>query len=412
MQETSTSKRPSWIGLTPLLVFLLVYLVASVASGDFYKMPIAVAFLVASGYALAITRGLKLEDRILQFSRGAADTNILLMIWIFILAGAFAGGARSVGAVDATVDVILSVLPSSLLLPGLFLASCFISLSIGTSVGTIVALVSIALGLAGNLGLSHAHVVAIVASGAFFGDNLSFISDTTIAATRTQGCGMRDKFRVNFCIVFPAALIALSIYLFQGLDLPAKPHVSEQSPWLIIPYFLVLIAAIGGVNVLLVLAIGIVSCGEGIGGMGELITVTLLAGGMLELIRYNGGIDYLLSRLTRHISGKRGAELTIAALVSLANLCTANNTIAILTTGKVAREITEQYKIDPRKSASILDTFSCFIQGVIPYGAQLLLASSLTGLSPIEIIPHLYYTFIMGAMALLAILLRYPRKYS
>ena len=290
---------------------------------------------------------------------------------------------------------------------------------------------SIALGLAGNLGLSHAHVVAIVASGAFFGDNLSFISDTTIAATRTQGCGMRDKFRVNFCIVFPAALIALSIYLFQGLDLPAKPHVSEQSPWLIIPYFLVLIAAIGGVNVLLVLSIGIVSCGilvlciggisiwdwvsslgEGIGGMGELITVTLLAGGMLELIRYNGGIDYLLSRLTRHISGKRGAELTIAALVSLANLCTANNTIAILTTGKVAREITEQYKIDPRKSASILDTFSCFIQGVIPYGAQLLLASSLTGLSPIEIIPHLYYTFIMGAMALLAILLRYPRKYS
>ena len=242
---------------------------------------------------------------------------------------------------------------------------------------------------------------------------------------------MRDKFRVNFCIVFPAALIALSIYLFQGLDLPAKPHVSEQSPWLIIPYFLVLIAAIGGVNVLLVLAIGIVSCGilvlciggisiwdwvsslgEGIGGMGELITVTLLAGGMLELIRYNGGIDYLLSRLTRHISGKRGAELTIAALVSLANLCTANNTIAILTTGKVAREITEQYKIDPRKSASILDTFSCFIQGVIPYGAQLLLASSLTGLSPIKIIPYLYYTFIMGAMALLAILLRYPRKYS
>lgn len=431
MQETSTSKRPSWIGLTPLLVFLLVYFVASVASGDFYKMPIAVAFLVASGYALAITRGLKLEDRVLQFSRGAADTNILLMIWIFILAGAFAGGARSVGAVDATVDVILSVLPPSFLLPGLFLASCFISLSIGTSVGTIVALVSIALGLAGNLGLSHAHVVAIVASGAFFGDNLSFISDTTIAATRTQGCGMRDKFRVNFCIVFPAALIALSIYLFQGLDLPAKPHVSEQSPWPIIPYFLVLIAAIGGVNVLLVLAIGIVSCGilvlciggisiwdwvsslgEGIGGMGELITVTLLAGGMLELIRYNGGIDYLLSRLTRHISGKRGAELTIAALVSLANLCTANNTIAILTTGKVAREITEQYKIDPRKSASILDTFSCFIQGVIPYGAQLLLASSLTGLSPIEIIPHLYYTFIMGAMALLAILLRYPRKYS
>ena len=279
--------------------------------------------------------------------------------------------------------------------------------------------------------MSDAYVVAIVASGAFFGDNLSFISDTTIAATRTQGCGMRDKFRVNFSIVFPAALIALGIYLVRGFDLPATPREMTQPAWLMIPYCLVLLAAVGGLNVLLVLIIGIVSSGllifalddvtvwdwtkalgEGIGGMGELITVTLLAGGMLELIRYNGGIDYLLEKLTRHISGKRGAELAIAALVSLANLCTANNTIAILTTGKVAREITDKYQLDPRKSASILDTFSCFIQGIIPYGAQLLLAASLTGLSPIEIIPYLYYTFIMGGMALLAILLRYPRRYS
>jgi len=409
----------------------LVYLVASIVSGDFYKMPIAVAFLVASGYAVAITRGLGLMERIQQFSRGAADTNILMMIWIFILAGAFAGGAKSVGAVTATVDVILSVLPASMLLPGLFIASCFISLSIGTSVGTLVALASIALGIAESLGVSDAYVVAIVASGAFFGDNLSFISDTTIAATRTQGCGMRDKFKVNFSIVFPAALIALGIYLVRGFDLPATPREMTQPAWLMIPYCLVLMAAVGGLNVLLVLIIGIVSSGllvfalddvtvwdwtkalgEGIGGMGELITVTLLAGGMLELIRYNGGIDYLLEKLTRHISGKRGAELAIAALVSLANLCTANNTIAILTTGKVAREITDKYQLDPRKSASILDTFSCFIQGIIPYGAQLLLAASLTGLSPIEIIPYLYYTFIMGGMALLAILLRYPRRYS
>ena len=432
MQQTATpTRRPSWFGLTPLVVFLLVYLVASIVSGDFYKMPIAVAFLVASGYAVAITRGLGLMERIQQFSRGAADTNILMMIWIFILAGAFAGGAKSVGAVTATVDVILSVLPASMLLPGLFIASCFISLSIGTSVGTLVALASIALGIAENLGVSDAYVVAIVASGAFFGDNLSFISDTTIAATRTQGCGMRDKFRVNFSIVFPAALIALGIYLIRGFDLPATPREMTQPAWLMIPYCLVLLAAVGGLNVLLVLIIGIVSSGllvfaledvtvwdwtkalgEGIGGMGELITVTLLAGGMLELIRYNGGIDYLLEKLTRHISGKRGAELAIAALVSLANLCTANNTIAILTTGKVAREITDKYQLDPRKSASILDTFSCFIQGIIPYGAQLLLAASLTGLSPIEIIPYLYYTFIMGGMALLAILLRYPRRYS
>lgn len=432
MQQTATpTRRPTWFGLTPLVVFLLVYLVASIVSGDFYKMPIAVAFLVASGYAVAITRGLGLMERIQQFSRGAADTNILMMIWIFILAGAFAGGAKSVGAVTATVDVILSVLPASMLLPGLFIASCFISLSIGTSVGTLVALASIALGIAENLGVSDAYVVAIVASGAFFGDNLSFISDTTIAATRTQGCGMRDKFRVNFSIVFPAALIALGIYLVRGFDLPATPREMTQPAWLMIPYCLVLLAAVGGLNVLLVLIIGIVSSGllvfalddvtvwdwtkalgEGIGGMGELITVTLLAGGMLELIRYNGGIDYLLEKLTRHISGKRGAELAIAALVSLANLCTANNTIAILTTGKVAREITDKYQLDPRKSASILDTFSCFIQGIIPYGAQLLLAASLTGLSPIEIIPYLYYTFIMGGMALLAILLRYPRRYS
>ena len=432
MQQTATpTRRPSWFGLTPLVVFLLVYLVASIVSGDFYKMPIAVAFLVASGYAVAITRGLGLMERIQQFSRGAADTNILMMIWIFILAGAFAGGAKSVGAVTATVDVILSVLPASMLLPGLFIASCFISLSIGTSVGTLVALASIALGIAESLGVSDAYVVAIVASGAFFGDNLSFISDTTIAATRTQGCGMRDKFKVNFSIVFPAALIALGIYLVRGFDLPATPREMTQPAWLMIPYCLVLMAAVGGLNVLLVLIIGIVSSGllvfaledvtvwdwtkalgEGIGGMGELITVTLLAGGMLELIRYNGGIDYLLEKLTRHISGKRGAELAIAALVSLANLCTANNTIAILTTGKVAREITDKYQLDPRKSASILDTFSCFIQGIIPYGAQLLLAASLTGLSPIEIIPYLYYTFIMGGMALLAILLRYPRRYS
>ena len=432
MQQTATpTRRPSWFGLTPLVVFLLVYLVASIVSGDFYKMPIAVAFLVASGYAVAITRGLGLMERIQQFSRGAADTNILMMIWIFILAGAFAGGAKSVGAVTATVDVILSVLPASMLLPGLFIASCFISLSIGTSVGTLVALASIALGIAESLGVSDAYVVAIVASGAFFGDNLSFISDTTIAATRTQGCGMRDKFKVNFSIVFPAALIALGIYLVRGFDLPATPREMTQPAWLMIPYCLVLLAAVGGLNVLLVLIIGIVSSGllvfaledvtvwdwtkalgEGIGGMGELITVTLLAGGMLELIRYNGGIDYLLEKLTRHISGKRGAELAIAALVSLANLCTANNTIAILTTGKVAREITDKYQLDPRKSASILDTFSCFIQGIIPYGAQLLLAASLTGLSPIEIIPYLYYTFIMGGMALFAILLRYPRRYS
>lgn len=395
-------------------------------------MPITVAFTVASIYAVAITRGIKLEERIRQYSRGASDPNILLMIWIFVLAGAFATGAKSMGAIDATVNLILSLLPSSLLLPGLFIAACFISLSIGTSVGTVIALVPIALGLGESLGLSNAYVAAVVTGGAFFGDNLSFISDTTIAATRTQGCSMKDKFRANIAIVLPAAIIALVLYFVVGLELPAvRPSGEAGSFLLTLPYLLVLVAAVAGMNVLSVLTLGIIACGavglgtgtlpawdwiaalgKGMTGMGELIIVTLMAGGMLELIRYNGGIDYLLGHLTRGISGKRGAELTIAALVSVANLCTANNTIAILTTGKVSREITKQYGLDPRKTASILDTFSCFVQGLIPYGAQLLLASKLAGVSPMDIVPNLYYPFIMGGCALLSILLRFPRRYS
>ena len=427
-QDTPTfsPKRWGWFGLSPLIVFLSVYLLTSICAGDFYKMPITVAFTVASIYAVAITRGIKLEERIRQYSRGASDPNILLMIWIFVLAGAFATGAKSMGAIDATVNLILS-----LLLPGLFIAACFISLSIGTSVGTVIALVPIALGLGESLGLSNAYVAAVVTGGAFFGDNLSFISDTTIAATRTQGCSMKDKFRANIAIVLPAAIIALVLYFVVGLELPAVRPSGEGSFLLTLPYLLVLVAAVAGMNVLGVLTLGIVACGavglgtgtlpawdwiaalgSGITGMGELIIVTLMAGGVLELIRYNGGIDYLLRHLTRGISGKRGAELTIAILVSVANLCTANNTIAILTTGKVSREITKQYGLDPRKTASILDTFSCFVQGLIPYGAQLLLASKLAGVSPMDIIPNLYYPFIMGGCALLSILLRYPRRYS
>ena len=395
-------------------------------------MPITVAFTVASIYAVAITRGIKLEERIRQYSRGASDPNILLMIWIFVLAGAFATGAKSMGAIDATVNLILSLLPSSLLLPGLFIAACFISLSIGTSVGTVIALVPIALGLGESLGLSNAYVAAVVTGGAFFGDNLSFISDTTIAATRTQGCSMKDKFRANIAIVLPAAIIALVLYFVVGLELPdVRPSGEAGSFLLTLPYLLVLVAAVAGMNVLGVLTLGIIACGavglgtgtlpawdwiaalgKGMTGMGELIIVTLMAGGVLELIRYNGGIDYLLRHLTRGISGKRGAELTIAILVSVANLCTANNTIAILTTGKVSREITKQYGLDPRKTASILDTFSCFVQGLIPYGAQLLLASKLAGVSPMDIVPNLYYPFIMGGCALLSILLRFPRRYS
>ena len=334
------------------------------------------------------------------------------------------------GAIDATVNLTLYILPHNLLLAGIFLASCFISVSIGTSVGTIVALTPVAVGLAEKTGITLPFMAAVVVGGSFFGDNLSFISDTTIAATKTQGCLMRDKFRANFQIVLPAALIVLGIYVVQGLRLTA-PAQKQPIEWMkVVPYFIVLGTAIAGLNVMMVLLLGILSTGiiglftglslfdwfgalgNGITGMGELIIITLLAGGMLEIIRYNGGIDFIINRLTRHVHGKRGAELSIATLVSIANLCTANNTIAILTTGPIARGITMKYHLDPRKSASILDTFSCLIQGIIPYGAQMLMAAGLAEVSPLDIIGNLYYPFCMGLCALTAILLRYPRRYS
>lgn len=381
--------------------------------------------------AVALTDGLSLPERIARFSEGAADKNILIMIWIFILAGAFAQSAKAMGAIDATVNLTLWLLPDHFLLVGLFAASCFISLSVGTSVGTIVALVPVAAGLADKTGIALPYMTAIVVGGAFFGDNLSFISDTTIAATRTQLCEMKDKFRVNILIVFPAAVVLLAYYTVVGfrLDIPAPEAAVE---WVkVIPYIVVLLTALAGVHVMLVLTLGIftsaaigvftggydifgclAAMGEGITGMGELIIVTLLAGGMLELIRYNGGMEYIISRLTAHVSTKRWAELSIAALVSLANLCTANNTIAIITTGPIARDITMRFGLDARKTASILDTFSCAVQGLIPYGAQLLIAAGLTQLSPLSIIRYLYYPVLLGLCALLAILIRYPSRYS
>lgn len=420
----------SWWALSPLVVFLCIYLVTSLLVNDFYKVPITVAFLISSCYAIAITRGLNLEQRIYQFSVGASNKNILLMIWIFVLAGAFAQSAKQMGAIDATVNLTLLILPDNLLLAGIFIAACFISLSIGTSVGTIVALTPVAVGLAEKTGIDLAYMVAIVVGGSFFGDNLSFISDTTIASTKTQDCVMRDKFRVNFMIVVPAALIVLCIYIFQGLSITAPAQVQEIEWVKVIPYLIVLGTAIAGVNVMIVLLLGIVSTGiiglctgmeffdwfgamgSGITGMGELIIITLLAGGMLETIRYNGGIDFIISRLTRHVTGKRGAELSIAALVSVANLCTANNTIAIITTGPIAKDIAKRFHLDRRKTASILDTFSCLVQGLIPYGAQMLIAAGLASISPLSIIGNLYYPFCMGIFAVLAILVRYPKKYS
>ena len=420
-----------WLALSPLFVFLCLYLVSSIIANDFYRIPISAAFLLASIYGILICRGKSLEERVSVFSRGAGNKNVLLMIWIFVLAGAFAATAKQIGAIDATVNLALRILPGKLLYAGLFLASCFISMSIGTSVGTIVALVPVAAGIAQEIGAGEAMITAIIVGGAFFGDNLSFISDTTIAATRTQECSMSDKFKVNFRIVGPAAVVVTLLYIFLGKSVSVVPEAGAVELALLIPYILVIILAITGVDVSAVLAIGIAvnavigfaqgsldwsgwleGIGSGISGMGDLIIVTMLAGGMLEVIRENGGLDFIVKGLTRHIRGKRGAELSIAGLVSLANLCTANNTIAIITSGEIARDITRRFGLDPRKSASILDTFSCLIQGLIPYGAQLLMAAGLAGISSISIIGYLYYPFVMGVFALGAILLRLPRKYS
>lgn len=420
-----------WLALSPLFVFLCLYLVSSIIANDFYRIPISAAFLLASIYGILICRGKSLEERVSVFSRGAGNKNVLLMIWIFVLAGAFAATAKQIGAIDATVNLALKILPGKLLYAGLFLASCFISMSIGTSVGTIVALVPVAAGIAQEIGAGEAMITAIIVGGAFFGDNLSFISDTTIAATRTQECSMSDKFKVNFRIVGPAAVVVTLLYIFLGKSVSVVPEAGAVELALLIPYILVIILAITGVDVSAVLAIGIAAnavigfaqgsldwsgwlegIGSGISGMGDLIIVTMLAGGMLEVIRENGGLDFIVKGMTRHIRGKRGAELSIAGLVSLANLCTANNTIAIITTGEIARDITRRFGLDPRKSASILDTFSCLIQGLIPYGAQLLMAAGLAGISSISIIGYLYYPFVMGVFALGAILLRLPRKYS
>ena len=415
--------------LIPLVVFLGVYLLGSILANDFYKIPIVVAAMIASIVAVAMTRKQSLAERIGHYSKGATDVNIMLMIWIFVLAGAFAASTKQMGAVDATVALTLRIVPEEFLPAGIFLAACFTSISIGTSVGTIVALTPIASTLAEQTGGNVAWIVAIVVGGALFGDNLSFISDTTIAATRTQGCSMRDKFRTNVLIVAPAALITLLVYFFsQAQSFQYTPAATDVVWYTILPYLLVLVSAIMGMNVLVVLVLGILSSGvigllsgkmnlldwfstmgEGIGSMGELIIITMMAGGMLEMIRINGGIDYIISRLSSRIRSRRGAELSIAGLVIFADVCTANNIVAIISVGSIVREIAQKFGISARRAASLLDTFSCFIQGILPYGAQLLMAAGLASISPVEIISHLYYPMIMGGCALLAILIQWPR---
>ena len=409
------------VAISPLAVFLLVYLVSSLVAGDFYKVPVSAAFLLAGVYGVAVARG-PLPERLAAFSRGAGHPNVLLMIWIFLLAGAFAQTARSIGAVDATVSLMLSAVPPRWLLAGLFVTACFISMAMGTSVGTIVALVPIGTGIAAQCGIPAPYMAAVVVGGSFFGDNLSFISDTTIASTRAAGCEMRDKFRANLRIVLPAFLAVTVIYFIRGGRVEEAPFTTTAAWYCALPYLLIIVLALCGLNVTLVLSAGIAAAaligflsgsldwtgwlgavGEGVAGMSDLIIVTLLAGGLLELIRSGGGLDLIIGALSRGIRGKRGAEAAIAGIVSLANLCTANNTVAIITTGGIAHDISQRFGVSPKKTASLLDTFSCLVQGLIPYGAQLLMASGLAAISPAAIIPYLYYPFLMGLCAVVSI---------
>ncbi len=427
-QEETVGHGQGLLALSPIIVFLLLYVAVSAAIGDFYKMPLSIAFIVASAWAMATMPRMKVTERIEVFSTGAANSNILYMIWIFIMAGAFSALANGIGAVDATVDLALRVLPSWFLLPGMFLTACFISMSIGTSVGTVVALTPFAQQLALTTGGSVPFFVSVVLGGSFFGDNLSFISDTTIAATRNMRVKMNDKFKANLWIAMPAALVTLAVYATiggAGGAMPYTPHPVAQ--WqLVLPYLVVIALAVAGVNVLVVLSLGIACClalaagslidlcttmGGGIKDMSDLIIVTLLAAGLLEVISHNGGIKYIIGLLTRRIHGARGAQAVVAVLVSLVNVCTANNTIAIITVGKISRSIASTFGLDPRKVASLLDTCSCITQCIIPYGAQSLLAAGLAKVSPVAFLPYQYYAWALAVAVALSIVLQFPRSH-
>lgn len=410
------------LAISPIIVFLALYLVVSIVMGDFYKMPIAVALVIASMWAVAMFRGKSLAQRIEIFSKEAGGTNVLYMVWIFVLAGAFAMLAEKIGAVEATVNITLKYLPPEFVVPGIFLAACFISVSIGTSVGTVVALTPLAVELAQTSGGDVPFFVAVVLGGAFFGDNLSFISDTTIAATRTQGCQMNEKFKANLWIALPAAIASLIVYVVIGTRVENVAVTQDINPVLILPYLIIIITAVIGINVTVVLALGIVSAllialingyalfdlfgfmGQGIDSMGNLIIITLLAAGMLGLIKAAGGINYLLQLLSSRISGSRGGQACIAIIVSLVNMCTANNTVAIITVGSLSKQIASRFGISPRKTASLLDTCSCITQCLIPYGAQTLLACQLAKIAPAEPFQYLYYPWALGVMVAISII--------
>ena len=409
--------------LLPLAVFLIVYAGTSIIAKDFYAVSVIVPFLISAIVALSMNKKRKFEDKIQDFCKGAGNPNVILMIFIFVLAGAFAQVAKAMGAVDSTVNFGLSILPTSILVPGVFIIASFIALSVGTSMGTIVALVPIAVGISEKTVIAVAIVVGAVVSGAMFGDNLSMISDTTIAATRTQGCEMKDKFKMNFKIVLPAAIVTAIIFMIltKGTAIQTLGDY-EYSFIKILPYIAVLISALMGINVIFILIGGIVFAGvigllygsfdiiglftnisAGIQGMSELIIISLLIAGTIELIKNNGGIEYILNKGMKNFKSKRGAELGIATLVSLVDICTANNTIAIVTVGPIAKDISDEFELEPRRVAGIMDMFSCVFQGLIPYGAQLISASGLAMISPFAIIRYSVYPYLMGICALVSI---------
>lgn len=425
-------KKGNPVSLLPLVVFLVLFfgvgIYFNVKGVDmaFYQLPAPVAAIVGIIVAFIIGKG-SMDEKMDTFVSGVGDSNIIIMCMIYLLAGGFSTVASAMGGVESTVNFGLSVIPPSLILPGLFIISAFVATAMGTSMGTIGAVAPIAVEMAIKAQLPVAVAVGAVVGGAMFGDNLSMISDTTIAATRTQGCEMRDKFLMNFKIALPAAILTIIVMIIFGVS-GQIPTDLEYSIVKILPYISVLVLALLGVNVFLVLIIGTVLGGviglldgsftliaftqtiyEGFTSMQEIFILSLLVGGLAALISKDGGVDYLLHAITSRIKSIRGAEAGIGALVSVADICTANNTVAIVITGPMAKQIADENGVDPRRSASILDIFSCVWQGIIPYGAQLLLAGQLSQLSPLEIMPSLYYPYLLGIMGVLAIVLGFPK---
>lgn len=415
-------KEGKFSALLPLIIFVSIYLGTSIVMKDFYSVSILVPGIIAALVGIFMNRKRGIEKNIEIFCKGAGNSNIILMCLIFILAGAFAEVAKNMGAVESTVNLGLTILPKNILIAGIFIISSFIAISLGTSMGTIAAIVPIAMGIAEKTNIALPLIVGAVVGGAMFGDNLSMISDTTIAATKTQGCEMRDKFRINFKVILPSAILVIILYTFLGSGSNASVGQYDYNLIKVIPYLGILIAALMGGNVIAILSGGIILAGgigfftgamdlkaffdsisAGVAGMSELILISIIIGGIVEIIKENGGINYVLNLVTKRINSKRGAEFGIGLLVSLIDACTANNTIAIVTVGPLAKDISNKYNLDSKRVAGILDMFSCAVQGIIPYGAQLMSAAALTGLSSFEIMKFLFYPYLMGISAIIFI---------